>query len=1383
MKRPAASVLHRPAASSSKRRKVATAQELEGDKRIAGGAKIPDNDCDWLRTNWPSLINFKSTCGRVVQYVHGLLKHGFRNETKAKVSANSQLDTRTCDKVGKMAAHVLLTFDRECRRRCEYGFAMQQEEVPLQYLDIDGSDESPFPLARTDDLPNEQLQMLGQSGDMPEDKIVALFKEAGRPSKAVVAPTKVLQSKSRYSMLSRNKLSGKYTIMGGNTLNPLMHIERTTAECYFQAWRARTGVSAACNRFDDCVRVVPEDGAPSNFRNERQILSYLGPTWSGIEIQCEDHLQALGLGAFSKVIDGDITGQIHWSLMHSDGTARIHTKRILKEVVFEWVEIQRGPPPSDARSRMQILLRMCFQGCSNRTMSTILRMCYLPNGDPHIHGRIDIWVPHGIAVDLGAIKFAVWKTLDTLFLDTCFQAIKRHRWRGLFPGLSKAALLFNLWGIGKEVSKRLAVQMQRISSRQRSRASASSSHAMGGDHTEQSSDMAQETERHRQIGGEWIDTNPGPRCLVARMAVEPLRAYQEQHTALRCRRASDKRDINQAINMDNVALKDAMPFYKIVSGDLELDAFERLEVLLTDERMWKDLIPSESKTMELQALAFRLIMSSGSLLEHNIHSRRHRQPMATFQRDIRETGSDSEIMPECRHTKWSLEHHKKHIDVDDTDLEALADGKAKRVQIAREANTSIDDIESQHASIRRRLRSRGQQTCPVTFLDLNVNWIFDRARCHNLHHSWRLPDDFEAKADASVYDSLHDIVSDPDSDFDGTDEPQRRGGGGVFRAYVRERTVNTHQGRPDLMQIGSDYRRDKEAIRGWLAEIGAVATAAHAAGSARSFGPTGRDIQRALASNQLRASLEQARDTAAIVPATHSGIGDDALRHALAVASSTDDMLEGVRAGKLFIRTRRAVLQAQRREDLMALQRWTNTDGQRMISSFVGAFPSMVHIRDHLVAIPFGGADVIEVVPKLQQIVVATAAIQHSAPHTKVAASFAQRFHGWSECIMHDAIPPFDDGHARNRAKASFRPCGTASMCLCSEDKQDTWKLRNSLLKSFKLACPVDSNQRKLLSERKIVIRLTGNKDAVANVWAKRRLLDAGMSVDPFHSELWYVVATMIFSPYMPVFYEMLRRVAQPATTPHGTIALQAARQRWIDHYAVAHRLRKDVEWKIEFYVLHESKQRLIDFVPGNQYVSTLCGPSQLWPPLKIARPGGGAGDGFDEDEGAPDIVGAIADEHVCLDAALALEGVDPPPDPIDAAAASGHAALAVVQVGPHSISFYRDGRFEAVCRREHHESIHRCRLTRTSFGSDDTPEQGRPLGLLMAWLIWHEDVGVAEPSDRDEHLCIFNIFALRHDVRVRAREALATIDGGVLLLSKERRRRPGEPDEPEGFP
>ena len=83
---------------------------------------------------------------------------------------------------------------------------------------------------------------------------------------------------------------------------------------------------------------------------------------------------------------------------------------------------------------------------------------------------------------------------------------------------------------------------------------------------------------------------------------------------------------------------------------------------------------------------------------------------------------------------------------------------------------------------------------------------------------------------------------------------------------------------------------------------------------------------------------------------------------------------------KLFIRTRRAVLQAQRREDLMALQRWTNTDGQRMISSFVGAFPSMVHIRDHLVAIPFGGADVIEVVPKLQQIVVSESLIPLKIP-------------------------------------------------------------------------------------------------------------------------------------------------------------------------------------------------------------------------------------------------------------------------------------------------------------------------------------------------------------------------------------------------------------------
>ena len=214
---------------------------------------------------------------------------------------------------------------------------------------------------------------------------------------------------------------------------------------------------------------------------------------------------------------------------------------------------------------------------------------------------------------------------------------------GLVPWVVQGIVVFQFGGLAEEVCRRLGVQMTRITSRQRASSSKSNGDGDG------LLDLAYESERHRQIGGVWSASGPGPRCIVARMAIEPMRVYQEKHSALRSKQAGDKRDINQVIKLDGVALKDAMPFYKIVSGDLEVEAFGRLECLLCDERMWRDLVPIAAKTIELNSLAFRLIMSSGSLLQHNIHSRRHRQPMQTFQRDV--GAVDNGVIPPCRHTK------------------------------------------------------------------------------------------------------------------------------------------------------------------------------------------------------------------------------------------------------------------------------------------------------------------------------------------------------------------------------------------------------------------------------------------------------------------------------------------------------------------------------------------------------------------------------------------------------------------------------------------------------------------------------------------------------------------------------------------------------------
>ena len=100
---------------------------------------------------------------------------------------------------------------------------------------------------------------------------------------------------------------------------------------------------------------------------------------------------------------------------------------------------------------------------------------------------------------------------------------------------------------------------------------------------------------------------------------------------------------------------------------------------------------------------------------------------------------------------------------------------------------------------------------------------------------------------------------------------------------------------------------------------------------------------------------------------------------------------------------------------------------------------------------------------------------------------------------------------------------------------------------------------------------------------------------------------------------------------------------------------------------------------------------------------------------------------------------------------------------------------FAAFCSRPLHGI---CRLTRTGVASNVAarPAQGRPLGLLTAWLL-------------ESHTC-----EARHGVgghhahrptleaRTAARLYLQTLENGATLAAWERDRRAGEAEEPEGL-
>lgn len=93
---------------------------------------------------------------------------------------------------------------------------------------------------------------------------------------------------------------------------------------------------------------------------------------------------------------------------------------------------------------------------------------------------------------------------------------------------------------------------------------------------------------------------------------------------------------------------------------------------------------------------------------------------------------------------------------------------------------------------------------------------------------------------------------------------------------------------------------------------------------------------------------------------------------------------------------------------------------------------------------------------------------------------------------------------------------------------------------------------------------------------------------------------------------------------------------------------------------------------------------------------------------------------------------------------------------------------------------MNRCRLTRTCVASEDNPAQGRPLGLMAAWLLW-EHVEF-EPADREEHGNIFSVLSLSAQSRRTARDKLKTMEFADSLFKHERERRLGEPEEPDGF-
>jgi len=176
----------------------------------------------------------------------------------------------------------------------------------------------------------------------------------------------------------------------------------------------------------------------------------------------------------------------------------------------------------------------------------------------------------------------------------------------------------------------------------------------------------------------------------------------------------------------------------------------------------------------------------------------------------------------------------------------------------------------------------------------------------------------------------------------------------------------------------------------------------------------------------------------------------------------------------------------------------------------------------------------------------------------------------------------------------------------------------------------------------------------------------------------------------------------------------------------------------------------------------------------------------------------ATSDESEEVDEILAEAGVDEgeipavaapapatppaPQPPAFRAAPALYNTVCTVVVPNGRISYYAGtGDYVAYCTR--HGPSKNCRITRTSVQSQSRIAQGRPLGVLMAWLR-HADRydDAADPVDshkkfwRGTH-CAPPSWA----ERAAARDTLHADPASQGLFSRERPMREGELSEPDG--
>ena len=375
------------------------------------------------------------------------------------------------------------------------------------------------------------------------------------------------------------------------------------------------------------------------------------------------------------------------------------------------------------------------------------------------------------------------------------------------------------------------------------------------------------------------------------------------------------------------------------------------------------------------------------------------------------------------------------------------------------------------------------------------------------------------------------------------------------------------------------------------------------------------------------------------------------------------------------------------------------------------------------------------------------------------------------------------------------------------------------LLQVIKNYAPHKSAQKEALGDGFLVLHLHGHLAAPVD--------DAD---DQVH--LWLHIGMHMFSPYEPIFQQMLprERTADERGISDDLLALEGTGE-FITFFKAIEEVDLSYDWSAQLYELWSGAFLLSEILPKNQLViqppkreehfwsaavqprfdaaqrnaaedAAGIGGAQAHDP---SRPDGGeeaedGGENFDLEGALEEVmVDEVHDddddwdqEMQALEEGLAVLAHDdeeapppglghppappppPPPPPPQVPREDGHhdnrsRAEYAIHFKNGMISFYSEGYFEARCL---NHAGQQCKIRRTAKAVQSRVAAGRPLGTLAAFL--------ADCPGEDATLHTGSLSRLAtHGKRVLARAELAGMPAAQPLFERERALNDNEPEEP----